>query len=147
MIEDGIRGVRRWLMRPICGRKSLGQWEHRKVAAVADVAVPFLRFLRSSVVVFLLASDFRFTFNNFTTLISVLCQIFQAIRNDTKKFHEDLQCVFEALFLASFGALALRQFAVAQFHREVVIFHADRTDPTKLCLYQVGVDTGKTSQS
>ena len=44
-------------MRPISVRKSLGQWEQEMVAAVADVAVPFLSFLRSSVAAFLLVSQ------------------------------------------------------------------------------------------
>ena len=81
--------------------------------------------------------DFRFTFDNFTPLVSVLRQIFQEIWGDTERFHGDLQCIFEMLFLASMGALALRQFAVEQFLREAVIFHADNlTDPTKLWLHQ-----------
>ena len=42
----------RWLMRPICARKSLGQWEQGMV-----VTVPFLSFLRSSVAAFLLVSQ------------------------------------------------------------------------------------------
>ena len=48
-------------------------------------------------------TDFRSTFDNFTPLHSVLRQIFQAIRGDTKSFHGDLQCVFEALFGGLFG--------------------------------------------
>ena len=68
------------------------------VVTVADVAVPFLSFLCSSVAAFFLASQ---TFDNFTPLVSVLCQIFQAIRG-----------VFEVLYLASLGALAQKQFAV-----------------------------------
>ena len=80
------------------------------MAAVADVAVLFLTFLRSSTAAFLLISHFRSTFDNFTPLVSVLRQIFQAIRGEI--FHGDLQCVLESLFLASFGAFALRQFAI-----------------------------------
>ena len=50
------RWVRRWLMRPICARKSLGKWEQGMVVVVAVVAVPFLSSLRSSVAAFLLDS-------------------------------------------------------------------------------------------
>ena len=71
-------------------------------------------------------------FDNFTPLVSVLHQIFQAIRGDTERFHGEFQCVFEMLFQASLGALALRQFAVEQFFREVVIFHSDMTGVVKL---------------
>ena len=49
--------VPRWLMRPICARTSLGQWEQGMVAAEADVAVPFLSLLRCSTAAFLLASQ------------------------------------------------------------------------------------------
>ena len=38
-------------------------------------------------------TDFRSTFENFMSLVSVLRQIFQAIRDDTKIFPGDLQCV------------------------------------------------------
>ena len=61
-------------------------------------------------------------------------------------FMETFIYVFEALFLASMEVFALRQFAVVQFLREVVIFHADNmTGPTKLWLHQDGVDAGKRS--
>ena len=81
-------------------------------------------------------------------LVSFLHQIFQAIRSDTERFHGELQCVFEALFLSSLGALPLRHFAVEQFLREAVIFHVDNiTGPTKLLLHQDGVDAGKRSLS
>ncbi len=53
------------------------------LVAVADVAVPFLSFLHSSVAAFLLFIDFRSTFDNFMLLLSVLCQIFQVIKGDT----------------------------------------------------------------
>ena len=86
-------------------------------------------------------TDFRSTSDNFMPLVSVLRQIFQAIRSDTERFHGDLQCIFEALFLASLGALALRQFAIEQLLQEVVIFHVDNmTGPMKLWLHQDGVD-------
>ena len=49
--------MRWWLMSPICARKSLGQWEQGMVAAMTDVPVPFLSFLRSSVATFLLVSQ------------------------------------------------------------------------------------------
>ena len=49
--------VHRWLIRPICVWKSLRQWEQGMVATVADVSVPFLSFLCSSVAVFLLVSQ------------------------------------------------------------------------------------------
>ena len=136
--------VRRWLMRPICARKSLEQWKQRMVAAVADVAVHFLSFLHSSVSSGF--TDLRSTLDNFTPLVLVLRQIFQAIRCDTERFHGDLQCIFEALFLASWGALALRQFAVGQFLWEAMIFNVEiMTGPTKLWLHQDGVDAGKRS--
>ena len=131
-------------MRPICMRKSLGQWEQGMVAAVADVAVPFP--VQLSCWVSSGFTYFRPTFDNFTPLVSVLRQIFLAIRGDTKRFQGDLQCVFEALFLASLGALVLKQFAVKQFLCEAVIFHADNlTGPTKLWLHQDGEDAGKRS--
>ena len=44
-------------------------------------------------------TDFRSSFDNFTPLVSVLCQIFQAIRSATERFHGDVQSVFEVLFL------------------------------------------------
>ena len=66
-------------------------------------------------------TDFRSSFYNFMPLVSVLRQIFQTIRDDTERFHGDLQCVFDPLFLASLGTLALRQFAVEQFLQEVGI--------------------------
>ena len=140
--------VRRWLMRPICARKSLRHREQGMVTTEADLPVPFISFLRSSVAAFLLVSDFRSTFDNFTLLLSVLRQIFLAIRGNTERFHGDLQCVFEVLFLASLGPLTLRQFVVQQFLREEAIFHVDNmTGPTKLYLLQDGIDTGKRSQS
>ena len=93
-------------------------------------------------------TDFRSTLDNFMPLVPVLCQIFQAIRDDTKRFHGDLQCVFEAIFLASLKAFALRQFVVEHFLWEVVIFHADDlTGPTKQWLHHDGVDVGKRSPS
>ena len=93
-------------------------------------------------------TDFRSTFDNFTPLVSVLCQIFWTIRGNSERFHGKLQCVFEAIFLAFLGALALRQFRVEQFLQEVVIFHADNMNsPMKLWLYQDGVDAGKRSLS
>ena len=57
-------------------------------------------------------TDFHSLFDNFTPLLSVLHQIFQAIRGDNERFHGDFQCVFEVLFLAFLGALALRQFVI-----------------------------------
>ena len=93
-------------------------------------------------------TDFHSMFDNLTPLLSVLHQIFQAIRDDTERFHGDLQCVFEVLFLASLGALALRQFAIDQSLWEAVIFHVNNmTGPMKLWLHQDGVDTEKRSQS
>ena len=78
-------------------------------------------------------TDFRSSFDNLTPLVSVLCQIFPAIRGNTERIYRDLQCVFEALSLASFGALALREHTVEQFLREAVILHADNmTGLTKL---------------
>ncbi len=76
------------------------------VAAVADVAVPKFPVLLSCCV-FSGFTDFRSTLDNFTPLVSVLRQIFQAIRVDTERFHSDLLCVFEALFLV-LGALTLK---------------------------------------
>ena len=49
--------VHRWLMRPNCAWKSLGQWKQGMVAEEADVALPFLSFLCSSVATFLLVSQ------------------------------------------------------------------------------------------
>ena len=93
-------------------------------------------------------TDVCSTLDNFTPLVSALCQIFQAIRGDTERFHGDLQCVFEVHFLAPLGALALRQFVVEQFLREVLIFHVDNmTGPTKLRLLQDRVDAWKRSPS
>ena len=91
--------------------------------------------------------DFRSTFNNFTPLVFVLCQIFKAISGDTEGFHRDLQYIFEALFLTSLGALAPKQFSVEQFFRVVVIFQADMTGLVKLWLHQDGVDAEKRSSS
>ena len=89
-------------------------------------------------------ADFRSTFDNFAQLASVLRQVFQAIRGNTERF----QCIFEALFLASFGTLAQRQFAVEQFFQEAVIFHADNmTGSKRIWLHQDGVDSGKSSPS
>ena len=93
-------------------------------------------------------TDFSSTFYNFTPLVSVLCQIFQAIRGKNERFHGDLQYIFEVLFLVSLGVLALRQFTVEQFLWEAVIFHVDNmTSPTKLWLIQDGVDGEKRSLS
>ena len=89
------------------------------VVAVTDVVVPFLSFLEQlSCCVSSGFTDFRTTFDNFTSLVSVRCQIFQPIRSNTERFHWDLLCIFEALFLVSLETLALRQFAVGQFFRE-----------------------------
>ena len=44
-------------MRPIWVRKSFGQWEQGMVVAMADMAVPFLSFLCSSLNTFLLVSQ------------------------------------------------------------------------------------------
>ena len=84
-----------------------------------------------------------FWFHRLSRHVSVLRQIFRAIRGDTERFHGDLQCVFEALSLASLGALALREFVAEKFLREVLIFHVDRTWRTKLWLNQDGVDAWK----
>ena len=100
--------VHRWLMRPICVWKSLRQWEQGLVVAVADVAVPFLSFLCSSVATFLLVSQ---TFVPcLTTLhhLSMSCASWITIRGDTERSHGDLQCVFESIFLVCLGVLALR---------------------------------------
>ena len=78
-------------------------------------------------------TEFQSTFDNFTPLLSVLHQILQVIRGNTERFHGDLQYVFEVLFLASLGALALRQFTIEEFLWEEVIYHANNmTGPTKL---------------
>ena len=60
-------------------------------------------------------TDFCSTFDNFKPLVSVLQQIFLAIRSDTERLLGDLQCIFEACFLAFLGVLALRQFAIEHF--------------------------------
>ena len=87
-------------------------------------------------------------FDNFKPLLSVLRQIFLSIRGDTEIFRRGLQCVFEALFLASTGALALRQFVVEQVLRGAVIFHVDNMAGwRKLRLHQDGVDAGKRTPS
>ena len=123
--------VSRWQMRSICAQKSLGEWEQEMVMAVADVVVDFLSFLCCSVTVFLLVSQ------TFTPLVSVLRQIFKAIRSDTKRFHGDLLYVFEALFLASFEHLPWDSSPYSSFFLEAVIFYADNmTGPTKLWLHQ-----------
>ena len=75
---------------------------------VVDVAATFLFHAQLSCCVSSGFTDFRSTFDNFMPLVSVLCLVFQAIRGDTERFYEDLQCVFEAPFLDSLGALALR---------------------------------------
>ena len=89
-------------------RRVLGS-ENKEWRQQIENALPHQQsFLHSSVDVFLL--DLQ-TFTPYLTIscyLSVLCQIFQAIRGNTEQFHGDLQCVFEALFLASLGALALR---------------------------------------
>ena len=59
--------------------------------------------------------DFHSKFGNFTPLLSILRQVFRAIRVNTERFYGDLQCVFEVLSLSALGVLALRQFAVEQF--------------------------------
>ena len=88
-------------------------------------------------------TDFYSMFDNFMPLVSVLHQIFKTIRGDTKRFHRDLQCVFETLFLAYLGILALRQFTIEQFLWIAVIFQVDNmTGPMKLWLHQ---DAGKRS--
>ena len=58
-------------------------------------------------------TDFRSTFYNFTPLVSVLHQIFQAVRDDTERFHGDLQCVFESFFLAYVRAITVRRRALS----------------------------------
>ena len=113
--------MRRWLMRPVYVQKSPGQWEQRMVVAVADVAAPFLSFLYSSV-----SSDFI----DFHSMF------------DNERFHGNLQCVFEMLFLASKTAHRRAVFW------KVMILHVDNMiSPTKLWLHQDGVDTGKRSLS
>ena len=121
-------------MRTTYVMKSLGQWEQGMVAAGDRVALPFLSFLLLRFFWFR-----RLSFHAWQLHTSYLCP-FQAIWGDTERFQGDLQYVFEAIFLASLGALALRQVAVEQFLREAVIFYADRTGPVKLCLHQDGVD-------
>ena len=72
--------VCRWLMRPICARKSLGLWEQGIMVAVADLAMPFQSFQRWSVAAFLFCfTRFRSTFDNLTSLVSALRQIFFTI--------------------------------------------------------------------
>ena len=93
-------------------------------------------------------TDFHSMFNNFTPLVFVLHQIFQALRGDTERFHGDPPCVFEALFLASLGIFALKQFVIGKFLWEAVIFHMDNMNrPMKLWLHQDRVDGGKRSLS
>ena len=58
-------------------------------------------------------SGFTDMFDNFTPLVSVLCQIFLAIRGDTERFQRDLQYVIEVLFLAFLGVLAVNHRAVS----------------------------------
>ena len=43
-------------------------------------------------------TNLRSMFDNFVLLVSVLHQIFQAIRGDTKRFCEDLPCLWSAFF-------------------------------------------------
>ena len=47
----------RWLMKPICAQKCLGQLEQGMVVAVTNMAMPFQSSLRNSVATFLLASQ------------------------------------------------------------------------------------------
>ena len=85
-------------------------------------------------------TEFHSMFDNFTLLVSVLWQIFQAIRGDTKDF---METIIEALLLASLGTLILRQFL-----QGAVIFHSDNmTGPKKQLLYQDDIDAGKKSLS
>ena len=147
MIEESIC-VPRWLMRPICVWKSWAV-RTRNCSSSGWYCTAFSKFpMQLSCCVSSGFTDFSSMFDNFTPLVSALCQMFQTIRGDTERFHGDLQCVFEPLFLDSLGALALRQFAIEQFLREAVIFHADNmTGPIKLWLHQDGVDAGKKSPS
>ena len=60
---------------------------------------------------------------------------------DVKGLQRSLQSIFEALPLASMGALAMLQFAIQQFLGEPVVWHADyMACPAQLGLHQDGVD-------
>ena len=99
---------RRWLMKPICVRKSSnGNGWCGSVLSKFPVQLSCCGFSGFT--------DFRSTFDNFMPLVSVLHQIFQAIRSDIEIFHVALLCVFEVRFLASLRAFSLRQFGVEQF--------------------------------
>ena len=127
-----------WL-RPICVRKSLGQWEQGMVAAVADMAVPFLSFLFSSVAAFLLVSQ--------TFAPHLTTSLYFSLSSARYSWQLGVS-VFEALFLASLGVLALWQFAIEPFLQEAVTFPANNiTSPLKLWLHQNGEDAGKRSPS
>ena len=65
-----------------------------------------------------------------------------------KDFIETFSVFLKCFFLASLGALALRQFAIEQFLWKAVIFHADNmTGLTKLWLHQDGIAARKRSPS
>ena len=67
--------------------------------------------------------DFRSTFENFTPLVSVLCRIFEAVRGDIERFHGDLRCVFDALFLASTCSETVRRRAIFSYTRALTHTH------------------------
>ena len=56
------------------------------------------------------SSSFKLLLHIWQFHITCLRQMFLAIRVNSERFHGDLQCVFEALFLASLGALPLSFF-------------------------------------
>ena len=88
-----------WLMRPICVWKGLGQWEQGMVMTVANVAVPFLSFLRSSVAAFLLASQTFVSCLTTSRHLSLSCaRYFKQLRVTPKDFMETFSVSLKRFF-------------------------------------------------
>ena len=102
-----------WLMKPIWARKNFGQWKQGHEETEADVAGIFLSFPLLS---FLFQGFLLYAWHLHATCLCPASNI-PGNWSDTERFHGDLQCVFEALFLAFLGAFVLRQFAVEQHDR------------------------------
>ena len=108
------------------------------LAAVANMALPFLSFLHSSVAAFLLVSQTFAPRLTTSRHFSLFCNRYSRQLGAMPKY---LMESFSVSLKSVFFYLALKALAVEQFLRESVTFHADNiTGPTKLWLHQDRVD-------
>ena len=139
--------VCRWLMRPIYAWKSLGLWPQGMVAAVVDVAVPFLSFLHSSVAAFLLGSlTFapRWTTSHY---LSLSCTRYsRQLGAIPKDFRVTFSVSLKHFFWSHWKRLHRDCLPQRVSSRSSDLSYGQHGS-TKLWLHQDGVDVGKRSLS